>query len=82
MKRSGNATAFVEKVRYLDKEGRASVPLVLMLVILYQMRGYVAGIISLTSRKTYAVVKLVLQQCRAVWPDATGRFAVVTGVAG
>ncbi|AVJ56406.1 DUF2919 domain-containing protein [Idiomarina sp. OT37-5b] len=48
MKRSGNATAFVEKVRYLDKEGRASIPLVLMLVILYQMRGYVAGIISLT----------------------------------
>lgn len=48
MKKSGSATAFVEKVRYLDKEGRASIPLALLLVIFYQMRGYLAGIVSLT----------------------------------
>ena len=48
MKKSGSTTAFVEKVRYLDKEGRASVPLALMLVIFFQMRGYLAGIVSLT----------------------------------
>jgi len=32
----------------LDKEGRASIPLSLLLVLLFQMRGYVAAIISLT----------------------------------
>lgn len=48
MKNSGNAMAFVEKARYLDKEGRAQIPLALLLVFLYQLRGYVAGIISLT----------------------------------
>lgn len=37
-----------EKARYLDKEGRASFPFSLLLVILFQMRGYVAGIISIT----------------------------------
>lgn len=48
MKKSGSATAFVEKVRYLDKDGRASVPFFLLLVIFYQVRGYLAGVISLT----------------------------------
>ncbi|MGM0525794.1 MAG: DUF2919 family protein [Pseudomonadota bacterium] len=48
MKSSGSATTFVEKVRYLDKEGRAKIPLSLLVIFLYQMRGYVAGIISLT----------------------------------
>lgn len=38
----------VDKARYLDKEGRAAVPLMLMLVLLFEVRGYVAGIISLT----------------------------------
>lgn len=38
----------VDKARYLDKEGRAAVPLTLMLVLLFEMRGYVAAVISLT----------------------------------
>lgn len=48
MRNSGNAAAFVEKVRYLDKEGRAKLPLSLLLVFLFQLRGYAAGIISIT----------------------------------
>ncbi|MGM0480400.1 MAG: DUF2919 family protein [Pseudomonadota bacterium] len=48
MKKSASAIAFVEKVRYLDKEGRAKMPLALLLVFLFQLRGYTAGIISLT----------------------------------
>lgn len=53
MKKSGSeATSagqrLVERARYLDKEGRASIPLSLLLVLLFEMRGYVAAIISLT----------------------------------
>ena len=53
MRKSGSAQTsagqqLYEKARYLDKEGRASFPLSLLLVILFQMRGYVAGIISIT----------------------------------
>ena len=48
MRNSGNVATFVDKVRYLDKEGRASVPLALLLAIFYQMRGYLAGVVSLT----------------------------------
>lgn len=38
----------VEKARYLDKEGRASLPFSLLLALLFEMRGYVAAIVSLT----------------------------------
>lgn len=48
VKKSSSATAFIEKVRYLDKEGRAKIPLPLLLVFLFQLRGYVAGVVSLT----------------------------------
>ncbi|PYE32082.1 hypothetical protein DFP83_10793 [Idiomarina fontislapidosi] len=48
MKRSGNGTAFVERARYLDKEGRASTPLFFICVTFFLCRGYLAGIVSLT----------------------------------
>ena len=48
MKRSGNGAAFVERARYLDKEGRASTPLFFIWVTFFLCRGYLAGIVSLT----------------------------------
>ena len=50
MKRSGNGAAFVERARYLDKEGREH-PSIFVWVTFFLCRGYLAGIVRLPSMK-------------------------------
>ena len=87
MKKSGSAEIsagqrLVEKARYLDKEGRASFPLSLLLVLLFEMRGYVAAIISLTFAEDRTRLLKLFYQFGAIWTDAAGRITGVNCSAG